>query len=104
MTPKWVLTLLTGLDPYDSRFYAEKRGGQEFRGWDPDRYATAATVDAVRALTWVYVAAHVKRKPKLPDPFPTPKAKTKKADKPGSFAHTAFSLLSAAKQRKELAP
>lgn len=102
VTPKWVLTLLTGLCPTTSRFFAEQRGGQQFRGWGPGMYATAATLDAIRALTWVYIAAHVKSKPKMPDSYPLPQAKTTQAAKPGSFAFIATAGLTALKRRKAL--
>lgn len=85
LTPLWLLTLLKGL-PEGSRFVAEKRGGQQFRGWDAGRYATVATVNAVRALQWTYVAAHSKSKPKPPDPFPIPESSISKKRKPNSFA------------------
>ena len=96
LTPLWVLLLLKGL-PEGSRFVAEKRGGQHFRGWDATRYATVSLVNAVRALQWTYVAAHSKSKPKQPDPFPMPESLTKKR-KPNAFALTAAAKL--AKVRK----
>jgi hypothetical protein len=57
-----VFVLLKGL-PLGSRFYSEKRGGQQFRGWNEGRYATVAIVNAVRALQYAHVAAHSKKKP-----------------------------------------
>ena len=70
-------------------------------GWDVDRYATAAIVNAVRSLQWTYVAAHSKNKPPPPDPFPIPdKPVRKKANGPGSFAHIAQAKLALARKAK----
>ena len=46
LSPRWVLLHIVQL-PQSSRFYAEKRGGPQFRGWDESRYALAAVVNAV---------------------------------------------------------
>lgn len=98
LTPQLVLVLVRGL-PESSRFVAERRGGQEFRGWDTDRYALAATVNAVRALQWTYIAAHSKSKPKPPDPFPIPDhLKRKKHVGSKSFAAIAAAKMSAARK------
>lgn len=97
LTPLWLLTLIKGL-PDSSRFAAERRGGQQFRGWDMDRYATVAIVNAVRALQYTYVAAHSKRKPPLPDPFPIPD-QTEQPQKNNTFAVLAAAKLAAARRK-----
>lgn len=100
LTPLYVLVLVQGL-PDGSRFYAERRGGPEFRGWDSGRYATVAVVNAVRALQYTYVAAHSKSKPPPPDPFPIPDKQTRRrATGPGSFAFMAAQQIAAAKRKK----
>lgn len=93
LTPRMALVLISGL-PEGSRFVAEQRGGPQFRGWDSGRYALAATVNAVRALQWTYVAAHSKSKPKVPDPFPVPDSTVRKrATGPNTFAAMAASIM-----------
>lgn len=100
LTPLFLLTLIRGL-PEGSRFNAERRGGQEFRGWDAGRYASVATVNAVRALQYTYVAAHSKNRPKAPEPFPIPDKRVRRKNTgPGSFAYMAAQKLSAAKKLK----
>ncbi len=98
LTPLWLLVLIRGL-PEDCRFNAERRGGQEFRGWDADRWAAVATVNAVRALTYTYVSAHSKSRPKPPEPFPVPGG-ARKNNGPGSFAFIAAQQLAAARKAK----
>lgn len=103
VTPRWVFVLIKGL-PIDSRFMAEVRGGQQFRGWDEGRYITAAIVDAVRALQYTYVAAHTERKPKALSPYPVPKKAVKPAErtyKPGSFGHTVAGMFHAAREAQQ---
>ena len=100
VSPKWLLMLITQLPP-GSRFYAARRGGAQFRGWDEDRYLMAAIVNSIRVLQWTYVAAHSKRKPPEPDMVPIPDVEKKRKDGPGSFAHTAKLKLEAAKQRRQ---
>ncbi|UAJ16534.1 tail assembly chaperone [Mycobacterium phage LarryKay] len=100
LSPKLALVLIKEL-PVGSRFYAEKRGGKQFRGWDESRYALVAIVNAVRALQYTYVAAHSKSKPKPPDPFPTPqRTKARQIRKAGSFAWMAAKQIAAARKRK----
>lgn len=102
LTPLYLLVLIRGL-PEGSRFNSERRGGQQFRGWDSGRYAAVATVNAVRALQWTYVAAHSKTKPKAPDPFPIPDTSVrKKSNGPGSFAFIAAAKLAAARKAKAI--
>ena len=99
-SPRWVLMLITQL-PAGSRFYAAKRGGPQFRGWDESRYLQASLVNSIRALQWTYVASKSKRKPPPPEPLPVPDNIKKRRDGPGSFAHTARMKLEAAKQRRQ---
>jgi hypothetical protein len=103
VTPRWLLVQIKNL-PITSRFYSEKRGGQQFRGWDESRYAIVAVVNAVRALQFTYVAAHSKQKPKPPAPFPVPDSSVRKqsSQRPGSFAFIAKAQLAAAKRRKQV--
>ena len=96
LTPLFLLALIRGL-PDDCRFNAQRRGGQEFRGWDASRYAAVATVNAVRALQYTYVAAHSKSRPKPPEPFPIPDAPARERG-PGSFAFIAAQKLAAARK------
>ncbi len=103
LAPRFVLAHVNNLD-YDSAFIAEVRGGQQFRGWDRDRYQLAALTDAVRAQSYLFTLANIdpkKQKPAPPDPTPVPDEISKtKQDKPGSFAFIAKRALAAAKRRK----
>lgn len=101
LTPKWLLVLIKEL-PVTSRFYSEKRGGQQFRGWDESRYTLAAIVNAVRALQWTYLSAHMKSNPKPPEPYPTPDRNTRKKNnnKPGSFASIAAQMIAAKRAKR----
>jgi hypothetical protein len=96
LTPVFLLALIRGL-PEDCRFNAERRGGQQFRGWDASRYAAVATVNAVRAMTYTYVSAHSKSRPKPPEPFPIPDSPARNQG-PGSFAFIAARKLAAARK------
>lgn len=92
--------------PMGSATVAEIRGGEQFRGWDLDRYMTARLIDSVQALRYITLLAHSdpkRRKPPAPEPFPTPDKihkKTKDAQ-PGSFAFIAKKLIAKGKKRKE---
>jgi hypothetical protein len=97
-SPGWWLNLIVQLPP-GSRFYAERRGGVQFRGWDEDRYLMVAVINAVRALQWTYVASKSKRRPAPPDPFPTPDDARKKKEGPGSFAFIAKQKLAELKRK-----
>lgn len=101
LTPRYLLTLIRGL-PESSRFVAERRGGPQFRGWDASLYTQVATVNALRALTYVYVAAHSKNKPPAPEPFPVPDTTVRKprSNGPGTFAFIAASKIAAAKKAR----
>ncbi|QGJ88777.1 tail assembly chaperone [Mycobacterium phage Yecey3] len=103
LTPRCVLILIKEL-PIASRFFAEKQGGPQFRGWDESRYTMVAIVNAVRALQYTYVAAHSKSRPKAPAPYPIPKKKTNSLQqqlaKPGSFAYIVAAQMRAARKRR----
>ena len=101
LSPRLALTYIRYL-PMGSAFVAERRGGQQFRGWDESRYISVASVNGLRSLLHVYISAHTKGKTKPPEPYPIPDRKKKnQADKPGSFAAIAKSKLDASKRRKE---
>lgn len=102
VTPRWLLVLIGGLGS-KSRYAAELNGGQQFRGWDLDRCVSVYSLETLRAIQWLYTAAHVERKPQFPKPFPIPRdrrPKEKTPDKPGSFAFIAKSRLASVKKRK----
>lgn len=95
LSPLAVLALIKGL-PESSRFVAEHRGGQQFRGWDAGRYAAVATVNAVRAMQYTYVSANSKSRPKPPEPFPVPDTTVRKR----STGPNSFTAIAAAAIRK----
>lgn len=105
LSPGWVLSLILHL-PSDGAFYASRRGGQEFRGWDVDRYALVSLVNAQRANNHILALVNrdpKKRRPDPPEPFPTPDSTASVAQhKPGSFAAIAASMMRAQKRKKEL--
>lgn len=101
LTPRYVYSLIKGL-PLGSAFVAERRGGQQFRGWDESRYTLVAIVNAIRSLHHTYVSAHSKSSRKPPEPFPIPeRTKRSSADKPGSFAFIAKKKFEAMRKMKE---
>ncbi len=105
LSPRYLLSLILHL-PTDGAFYAARQGGQEFRGWDTDRYALVSLVNAQRAGNHIQLMINrdpKKSKPKPPEPFPIPGDHTKKRTlKPGSFAAVAASMLEAQRRKKEL--
>ena len=65
LSPRYVLAHIRNLD-YQSAFVAEVRGGQQYRGWDEDRYMDAAQINALRTLIYIFILANTdpkKRKP-----------------------------------------
>ncbi|AZV00820.1 tail assembly chaperone [Mycobacterium phage Malec] len=105
LTPRFVLALVLCL-PKDGAFYAERRGGQQFRGWDEDRYALADIYDAIQGGNHLFMMAHRdpnKAKPKAPKPYPRPDDTQPKneAPKPGSFAAMVVAAKKAARERRE---
>lgn len=105
LSPRIILALVLNL-PHDGAFYAERRGGPEYRGWDEDRYALVALVNEMKASNYMFATAHSdpkKSKPKAPEPFPTPDSeKQKAAPKPGSFAAMLVAAKKAANEKKGL--
>jgi hypothetical protein len=104
LSPRYVLALILHL-PADGAFYASRRGGQEFRGWDVDRYALVSLVNAQHANNYILTMVNrdpKKPKPKPPEPFPTPGDKDKPNPKPGSFALVAASMMAAQRRKREL--
>jgi hypothetical protein len=106
LSPRYVLAFVKHL-PLESAFVAARRGGSQFRGWDHDRYATAALVDAVNRNSYILLCANSdpkKRRPSPPEPFPLPESeKAKKQPKPGSFAFMAGQHFKAIKKKKAVA-
>lgn len=105
LSPRYVLSLILHL-PSDGAFFASRRGGQEFRGWDVDRYALVSLVNAQRAGNHILLVANrdpKKPKPPLPEPFPTPDDNKKQAPKPGSFAAIAASMLASQRRKRDKA-
>ena len=94
--------------PSDGAFYASRRGGSEFRGWDVDRYALVALVNAQRANNYILTMVNrdsKKSAPKPPEPFHTPDADVASKDnnnKPGSFGSIAASMMAAQRRKREL--
>ena len=104
LSPRYVLSLVLHL-PSDGAFYASRSGGQEFRGWDADRYALVSLVNAQRATNHILMMVNrdpKKPRPKPPETFPTPGDKKKTAHKPGSFAAIAASMMAAQRRKREL--
>lgn len=107
LSPRYALALIVHL-PLDGAYYAARRGGQQYRGWDMDRYALVALVNAQRATNHILMMVNrdpKKAPPKPPEPFPTPDLEQQKANaqKPGSFAAIAASMMAAQRQRREKA-
>ncbi|QNL30382.1 tail assembly chaperone [Mycobacterium phage SuperCallie99] len=105
ISPRFVLALVLCL-PKDGAFYAERRGGQQYRGWDEDRYGLADIYDAIQAGNHILMLANRdpnKPKPQAPKPYPRPEDTEKKtaAPKPGSFAAMVVAAKKATRERKE---
>lgn len=103
LSPRYVLALIMNL-PTSGAFYASRRGGSQFRGWDVDRYALVAAVNAMRANNHILLMVNrdpSKPKPKAPESFPTPDSDKSNAPKPGSFADMVIRAKRAARLKKE---
>jgi hypothetical protein len=90
--------------PSDGAFFASRRGGPEFRGWDTDRYALVALVNAARVGNYIQTMVHrdpKRAKPAAPPPFPTPDGEDHRP-KPGSFAAIAASMFAAQRHKEEM--
>ncbi|GAA5081560.1 hypothetical protein GCM10023319_23280 [Nocardia iowensis] len=72
--------------PPEAAFVAAWRGGPQYRGWNEDRYLAVAQVNAIRELTWAYIAAHAKRRPAPPEPIPTPDSEKQRPKKSNQFS------------------
>lgn len=70
-TPRTIVTLVRHLS-LGSRTVAMLRGGEQFVGWDVDRYFTAQLIDSMNRVAYTVAAANSKRKPKPPKPTPRP--------------------------------
>ncbi|AAC18466.2 tail assembly chaperone [Mycobacterium phage Lakes] len=103
LSPRYVLNLVIHL-PKTGAFYAERRGGQQYRGWDEDRYALADIYDAVQAGNHILLMANrdpKKPKPKAPKAYPRPDDFEKTTPKPGSFAAMVVAAKKAAREKRE---
>jgi len=104
LSPRFVLVHIAYL-PIESAFVAERRGGQEYRGWGPDRYMAAGQMDLTKAQSYLFLLANSdpkKARPKPPEPYPVPGGHKRVASsdlKPGSFAFIAAAQLAAAKRK-----
>ncbi|QHB36913.1 tail assembly chaperone [Mycobacterium phage Roary] len=104
LEPRWVLAHIIYL-PTESAYVAERRGGQQFRGWNPSWYALVATVNGIRALNHMYILSHIGKnssKPKAPEPYPIPEVDRSKTEAPkaNSFAGIAASMMAASRRKK----
>lgn len=80
-SPRQLLTLIQHL-PMESRTIAAIRGGDEYRGWGVDRYLSTNILDSINDLTYAFVSANSKRKPKPPRRSWRPDSKPKKTSNP----------------------
>lgn len=60
-SPDNLVALVTWL-PGDSAFAASMRGGQEFYGWDSDRYLRAGTLETLMMLENNFIRANTDKK------------------------------------------
>lgn len=105
LSPRYVLSLILHL-PNKGAFYASRRGGQQYRGWDEDRYALVSLVNAQRAGNYILTMVNrdpKRRPPEPPEPWPTPDTQERKskAQKPNSFAAIAANLMAAQRRKLE---
>jgi len=105
-SPKTVLALVQQL-PMGSRTISAIRGGEQFVGWDADRYLLANIFDAIQANTYAIVAANSAKgkKPKPPKPIDRPKRNMRVSSGSNTaanpFAVMAARYMKAAKEAKE---
>lgn len=90
LSPRYALVLIINL-PKEGAFYASRRGGQQFRGWNEDRYAMANLIDAQNAANYLFIMANrdpKRAKPQPPKPYYRPDQSEPGHNKPapGSFA------------------
>jgi len=58
--------------PLESRTIAAQQGGDEYWGWTTDRHLSASILDALNSLTFAFISANSRKKPKVPKPVPRP--------------------------------
>jgi hypothetical protein len=80
-SPRQILVLIRQL-PSESRLSAAFQGGNQFLGWGVDRYMQANLIDAVRELTFAFISANSKKKPKPPKPAYRPAKEMPKSTNP----------------------
>jgi hypothetical protein len=97
--PTQALLLIKHL-PLESATVAQMRGGQQFRGWNEERYLLANAVDLLSTQLYAFVMAHHSRGPKPREPKPIERpGNAVKAKKINPFRAN----LEAAKKRKAIA-
>lgn len=105
LSPRIVLALIIWL-PSEGAFYASRRGGPQFLGWDAERYALTTLVNEQKANNHLLMLINrdpKKPKPKAPEPFPTPDEEKKSTEPaPGSFAAMVVAAKRAARKKKEM--
>lgn len=79
--PSHIIVLVRQL-PLGSRTVAVFRGGDQFIGWDIDRYFLAQLIDAMNRTAYTVAASNSKRKPKAPKPTPRPSRQQKVQNDP----------------------
>lgn len=100
LTPRRFLNLVRYL-PASSATVAALRGGEQYRGWDTDRYLLALVGDLLQQLIYVQVMrGNPKRKPAKPEPLPRPGDTDQKAKPRNAFAATALEHLRTARNAK----
>lgn len=85
VSPARVLRVLSALGE-DSAYWSAVRGGQDFRGWDYDRYAVTAQVDLLQNILFVLLKSNGAKKAKPPEPLPTPGENRKRSKGQNMFA------------------
>jgi hypothetical protein len=93
--PATILVLIKQF-PLGSRTVAALRGGEQFIGWDVDRYLLAQLIDGVNRVAYTVAAANSKRKPKAPKPTVRPSRAQKSTGESNPFRQR----LNAAKKAK----
>jgi len=110
LSPRYLLSLIVNL-PLGSAYVSAQRGGSQYRGWNEDRYALVALINAVRTSNYLFVTANSdpkKSKVQPPEPYPTPddaepgaRARRRGPPAPGSFAGTAMRLITRARKARK---
>lgn len=100
LTPRRVLVLISNL-PADSVYVALERGGEQFIGWDSDRYILTNILDAIQHNTYALVSANSQKKVTAPEPAWRPDTAQRRKDKQRSKANPFAQMLQAAKRTQE---